>query len=56
MGFEGSGVIVKSGGGAYADSLVNKRVAFSAETGSFAEYCLAKATSVVPISDDLSFS
>jgi NADPH2:quinone reductase len=29
-GFEGSGVIIKSGGGTYADSLVNKRVSFSA--------------------------
>ncbi|KAL4459917.1 hypothetical protein ABPG74_003443 [Tetrahymena malaccensis] len=56
LGFEGSGTIVKSGGGVYADSLVNKRVAFSSETGSYAEFCLAKATSVVPISDDLSFS
>lgn len=28
-GFEGSGVVVKSGGGDLADSLVNKRVAFT---------------------------
>lgn len=29
LGFEGSGVITKSGGGVYADTLVNKRVAFT---------------------------
>ncbi|EAS01170.1 zinc-binding dehydrogenase family oxidoreductase (macronuclear) [Tetrahymena thermophila SB210] len=42
-GFEGSGIIVKSGGGELADSLINKRVAFYRSKGSFAQYTVSKA-------------
>ncbi|KAL4506569.1 hypothetical protein ABPG72_000140 [Tetrahymena utriculariae] len=57
-GFEGSGVVVKSGGGDIADSLLNKRVAFTAggQNGTFAQYTTANANFVLPIEDDVTFN
>lgn len=57
-GFEGSGLVVKSGGGAYADSLVNQRVAFyiSGDHGSYAQYAITNARTVFKITDDLSYN
>lgn len=53
-GLEGSGTVVKSGGGALADSLLNKRVTFIAP-GSWAEYTITSATSVFPLLDSITF-
>jgi NADPH:quinone reductase-like Zn-dependent oxidoreductase len=45
MGFEGSGVVVESGGGVMGWSLKNKKVAFGASKegiGSYAQYVVSK--------------
>ena len=54
LGLEGSGTVVKSGGGEIADSLVNKRVALS-NRGTWAEYSVASAESVYPLLDSTTF-
>ena len=54
LGIEGSGTVVKSGGGEIADSLVNKRVALS-NRGTWAEYSVASAESVYPLVDSTTF-
>jgi NADPH:quinone reductase len=54
LGLEGSGTVVKSGGGELADSYLNRRVAFSS-LGTWAEYAIAQATSVFPLNDSVSF-
>ncbi|CAG9332118.1 unnamed protein product [Blepharisma stoltei] len=59
LGLQGSGTVMQSGGGALANSLVNKRVAFLVSgqnsIGSFSEYSITKAEKVLPINDDFSF-
>ncbi|EGR31097.1 zinc-binding dehydrogenase family protein, putative [Ichthyophthirius multifiliis] len=56
-GFEGSGLVVKTGSSDYAKSLLNKRVAFvSQDHGSYAQYTLTDITSVVPLNDDVSYT
>lgn len=52
-GFEGSGIVVSSGGGELADSLLNKRVTFRGQ-GTWAEYCVAPATNATPLLESLS--
>ncbi|OMJ70052.1 hypothetical protein SteCoe_32071 [Stentor coeruleus] len=54
LGLEGSGTVVKSGGGAHADSLLNKRVAVM-HKGTWNEYMVAPAHSVYAIRDSISF-
>ncbi len=58
-GFEGSGVVVRSGGGLVGWHVNGKRVAFTSTrtstSGSWGEYALANATEVIPIPDDVSF-
>ena len=51
-GLEGAGVVVECGAG--AEALLNKRVHVSG-SGLWAEYKLAKADSVVPLLDEVSF-
>ena len=56
-GLEGSGVVVASGGGFYANYLKGKRVACVAafdQGGSWAEYMLTEASSCIAISDKVS--
>ncbi len=56
-GFEAGGTVVKSGGGAIADSLVGKRVACVAPfdgDGCWAEYMVTGATSCLPLIDEIS--
>ncbi|KAL4506573.1 hypothetical protein ABPG72_000144 [Tetrahymena utriculariae] len=57
-GFEGSGVVVSSGGGILGWSLVGKRVAIASQTqwGTYAEYCIADANSVLPLPDEVNFN
>ena len=46
MGFEGSGIVVESGGGLMGWSIMGKKVAFAVELegqGSYSQYALAKA-------------
>lgn len=53
-GFEGVGEVVASGGGAFADSLKGRRVAFIAtQSGSWAEYALTDAAVCIPLRDDI---
>lgn len=53
-GFEGVGEVVASGGGAHADSLKGRRVAFIAtQSGSWAEYALTDAAVCIPLRDDI---
>nr|WP_245408363.1 zinc-binding dehydrogenase [Zhengella mangrovi] len=53
-GFEGVGEVVASGGGAYADSLKGKRIAFIAtHSGAWADYALADAAVCIPLRDDI---
>ena len=56
-GFEGSGVVVASGGGMLARWLVGKRVACGGHacSGTWAEYCLVDATQCLPLASDLTF-
>lgn len=51
-GFEGVGEVVASGGGALADRLVGKRVAFN--SGSWAQYAVADAATCIPLRDEVS--
>jgi NADPH:quinone reductase len=53
LGVEGSGTVVKSGGGELADSYLNRRVALNV-LGTWAEYAIAPATSVFPLNDSVS--
>jgi len=60
LGLEGSGVVVASGGGELADSLVNKRVSFfpvskDGSYGSWAEYTIADAQGTFVLKDDVTF-
>jgi NADPH2:quinone reductase len=55
-GFEGSGVVVASGGGVLGWSLLGKRVAVAAQDGGlWAEYVVIPATQCIAIPDDISF-
>ena len=58
LGSEGSGTVVKSGGG-QADSLVGKRVAVMAEypgsSGTWAEYSVVHVSMIFPLSESTSF-
>jgi NADPH:quinone reductase-like Zn-dependent oxidoreductase len=56
-GFEGSGVVVQSGGGIIGWGLVNKKVAFTpiVKCGSYAQYALAKSSECFPVDDKMSF-
>ncbi|OMJ73463.1 hypothetical protein SteCoe_27826 [Stentor coeruleus] len=47
-GFEGSGTVIKSGGGEHADSLLNKKVTV-VYIGTWAEYCKAPSCNVFPL-------
>lgn len=54
-GFEGVGIVEKSGGGLYGKFLVGKRVAvLNSETGSWAEQAVLNARQAVPLSKKLS--
>ena len=54
-GFEGVGIVEKSGGGLYGKLLVGKRVAvLNSETGSWAEQAVINARQAVPLSASLS--
>ncbi|KAL4494959.1 hypothetical protein ABPG72_015659 [Tetrahymena utriculariae] len=55
-GFEGSGIVIKSGGGELADSLVNKRVAFYRSGGSFAQYTVSNAEWCLVFDEQISFN
>ncbi|KAL4459914.1 hypothetical protein ABPG74_003440 [Tetrahymena malaccensis] len=55
-GFEGSGLVVKSGGGEEADSLLNKRVAFIFCKGSYAQYTVANSQTCLLIDDDVTYN
>jgi NADPH:quinone reductase-like Zn-dependent oxidoreductase len=56
-GFEGSGVVVASGGGLIARWLVGKRVACGGHdcSGTWAQYCVVDATSCLPLRRELDF-
>lgn len=54
-GFEGSGVVVGAGGGFYGHALLGRRVAFTAGMGgTWADYCVCQATTVVPLAPGIS--
>lgn len=56
-GFEAGGTVVRSGGGAAADALLNKRVACVApfdKDGCWAEYMVTAASSCLPLIDGIS--
>ncbi|KAL4467745.1 hypothetical protein ABPG74_013080 [Tetrahymena malaccensis] len=55
-GFEASGIVVMSGGGDFADSLVNQRVAFYGGSGTFAQYSVVSAYQCLTIENDVSFN
>ncbi|CAG9332126.1 unnamed protein product [Blepharisma stoltei] len=59
LGLNGSGTVIKSGGGVLANSLLNKRVTFMTygpnNTGSFANITIVDANCVVPIPDSMNF-
>ncbi|KAL4506571.1 hypothetical protein ABPG72_000142 [Tetrahymena utriculariae] len=55
-GFEGSGLVIKSGGGDEADSLLNKRVAFFRCKGAYAQYTVANSQTCLLIDDDVTFN
>ena len=52
LGSEGSGTVVKSGGGEVADSLLNKHVAVGG-VGTWAEYIVVHSLSVFPLLDSV---
>ena len=54
LGMEGSGTVVKSGGGELADSLVGKRVAVGGR-GAWSEYLVSNADMVFPLLDSVTF-
>lgn len=57
VGLEGSGIVVKSGGGELADSLVGKRVAAVSEweyDGFWSEYTVVNSEKAVVVADDVS--
>jgi NADPH:quinone reductase len=54
VGNEGSGTVIKSGGGDAADALLNTRVGL-AFYGTWAEYIIAPVQSVFPLLDSVSF-
>lgn len=56
-GFEGSGVVVASGGGLIGWGLVNKKVAFTPtpQSGTYGQYALAKSSECLPVDDSMSF-
>ncbi|OMJ66742.1 hypothetical protein SteCoe_36319 [Stentor coeruleus] len=51
-GFEGSGVVIKSGGGAEADTFLNKRVTLLS-AGTWAEYIVTDTNLVFPLLDSI---
>ena len=55
-GFEASGTVVATGGGAWARTLVGRRVACTAtnESGTWAEYTLADASGCIPLLPNVS--
>jgi len=58
-GFEGSGTVVLNGGGIMGWALVGKKVAVAAsggEFGTYAEYCVADAASVISVPPELTFN
>lgn len=56
LGMEGSGLVVASGGGEIADSLVGKRVAFHSKTcGAWAEFNTVDAEFCAPLIDGITF-
>ncbi|EAR90900.1 zinc-binding dehydrogenase family oxidoreductase (macronuclear) [Tetrahymena thermophila SB210] len=55
-GIEASGVVVQSGGGELADSLVNQRIAFFGGSGTYAQYAVINAQQCLLIDDDVSFN
>lgn len=58
LGLEGTGLVIASGGGELADSLVNKRVSLAASrdgvTGTWAEYAITSAEDCFVLNDDVS--
>lgn len=57
-GFEGSGIVIRSGGGTLADSLVGKRTAFRArpdKDGAWAEFAVTDAERCIPLLSSVSF-
>jgi NADPH:quinone reductase-like Zn-dependent oxidoreductase len=56
-GFEGSGVVVASGGGLLGRWLVGKRVSCGGHecSGTWAEYCVVDAAACLPLAKDLTF-
>jgi NADPH:quinone reductase-like Zn-dependent oxidoreductase len=56
-GFEGSGVVVKSGGGEEADTLVGKHVAFRTDRdGAWAQYAVVDPKKCIPLLPSVSFT
>ncbi|EAR90902.2 zinc-binding dehydrogenase family oxidoreductase (macronuclear) [Tetrahymena thermophila SB210] len=55
-GFEGSGLVIKSGGGQEADYLLNKRVAFFRCRGAYAQYTISNSQTCLIIDDDITFN
>ena len=55
QGLEGAGVVVESGGGLLAWSLVGKRVACARGSGTYAQYLVTKATNCVKLPDHIPF-
>jgi NADPH2:quinone reductase len=60
LGLEGSGLVVTSGGGDLADTLVNKRVSFfysglEGSQGSWGEYTVVEAEETIVLKDDVSY-
>ncbi len=56
-GFEGSGIVTASGGGAPGDAMVGRRVAFAtgqSNWGAWADFAIADARSVIPLIDGVS--
>ena len=55
LGFEGSGVVVRSGGGVMANYMLGKRVSFYAvHSGAWAEYVVVDAMSTVSLPENIS--
>lgn len=55
-GFEGAGIVVKSGGGRVADELVGKNVSFrSKNDGSWARFAITDADRCIPLHPSVSF-
>lgn len=55
LGFEGSGVVVRSGGGVMANFMLGKRVSFYAvHSGAWAEYVAVDAMSTVSLPENIS--